>query len=181
MAIASQRKAGPGRNGAIQLRMKMLFFDSAAVTKAMNAADRKALSKFGAFVRTDARDSLRMAKQKTLGQLTSRQRMAYDIAAHNARIRGEPRPRKPEATAVPGEPPRLHVRPRGSNPLRKLIFFGYDIAKKSVVIGPLPYKGARAAKLEHGSGGYHKFPFMAPAMAKELPILPKLYENSVRL
>ena len=46
----------------IRFVTKAMFFDRAAVTGAVDKATRKVLSKFGAFVRTGARHSLRRRK-----------------------------------------------------------------------------------------------------------------------
>lgn len=96
------------------------------------------------------------------------------------RPQGPHAPGRPDAISKPGEPPRLHIRPLSRNPLRRLIFFGFDRTRQSVVIGPLPFKGMGARDLEHGGGGYKARPFMAPAMAEELPGLPKLWRDSVK-
>lgn len=44
-------------------RVKKLFFDRAAVTNAVDRATRRVLSKFGSFVRTAARSSIRKRKR----------------------------------------------------------------------------------------------------------------------
>src|SRR5690554_2357245 len=73
------------------------FFDRVAVIKAITAAERRVLSKAGAFVRKRARTSIR--------------------------------PRK--SISAPGRPPHSH-----QGDLRRSIFFGYEPANRSVVIGP---------------------------------------------
>ena len=102
--------------------------------------------------------------------------------------------RKRKRISAPGQPPSSHT-----GLLRKLIFFGYDAARKTVVVGPMRLNqkiGAAPEALEHGGtstvfsgrrGRRRKRrirvaarPYMGPAMKKELPKLPKLWADSVR-
>jgi hypothetical protein len=137
-------------------KAKGMFFDRAKVTSAVDSATRKVLSRFGAYVRQTAKNSIRKR-------------------------------RKP---APPGSPPSSHT-----GLLRKFIFFGYDPAKQSVVIGPaaLNAKNTGAPKtLEHGGAttievGKQKKrvtiqarPFMGPAYEKEKPKLPQMWQDSVK-
>lgn len=134
------------------------FFDRAAVVGAVDAATRRVLSRFGAFVRTRARTSIRKRK----------------------------------STSPPGGPPYSHV-----GTLRKLIFFAYDFARASVVIGPTLSDSPSGAPeiLEFGgtaeiSDRDHKGrtktvrigprPYMGPAFQQELPGLPAMWKDSVR-
>jgi hypothetical protein len=135
---------------------KAMFFDTRAVTSRVDLATRKVLSKFGAFVRTGARHSIRKRK----------------------------------AVSEPGQPPSSHV-----GLLRKLIYFGYDPSRRSVVIGPTPLHGTAEAPplLEYGGrarrrgrkgrnvmASYRARPFMGPAFEKEKPKLPAMWAGSVR-
>jgi len=137
--------------------IKRMFFDRQAVISKVDAATRRVLSKFGAFVRRSAKSSIRKRK-------------------------------KP---APPGQPPSSHT-----GLLKKFIFFGYDAARQSVVIGPtrLNQKGRGEAPplLEYGGkttlkrGGkkrrvtYQARPYMGPAFEKEKPQLPAMWRGSVR-
>jgi len=140
----------------IHLNVKALFFDSAAVLEKVDAATRKVLSKFGAFVRTAARHSIRKRK----------------------------------GVSAPGNPPSSHV-----GTLKRLIFFGYDLSARSVVIGPAPLGSTVEAPplLEYGGTAsrqeskgrrvlarYAARPFMGPAFAKEQSKLPAMWANSVK-
>lgn len=137
--------------------IKRLFFDRKAVISKVDAATRKVLSKFGAFVRRTARGSIRSR-------------------------------RKP---APPGAPPSSHT-----GLLKKFIFFGYDPAQRSVVIGParlggrgygeapsiLEY-GGQTTIVSHGKrkkATYRARPYMVPAFEKEKPKLPAMWLDSVR-
>jgi len=150
-------------NGMVTKLSPKLFFDRKAVLSATDRAARKVLSRFGAFVRTTARHSIR--KRKAISQ--------------------------------PGSPPSSHV-----GLLRKLIYFGYDAGRKSVVIGPAPlHRTAEAPPLlEYGGRAlrkdlpgrqagrkgknvvatYRPRPYMGPAFEKERPKLPALWAGSVR-
>ncbi len=137
-------------------KAKSMFFDRKAVVGAVDRATRRVLSKFGAFVRTTARHSIRKRK----------------------------------GASPPGTPPHGHV-----GLLKRLIFFGYDTTRKSVVIGPAPLRASVEAPplLEYGGRArrkdrrgksvmatYKSRPFMGPALAKEKPKLGACWANSVR-
>jgi len=102
--------------------------------------------------------------------------------------------RKRKKASQPGRPPSSHV-----GRLKKFIYFGFDVVRRSVVIGPvrLTQKGRGAAPpaLEHGGvvtmrarrrGGkrtrarIRPRPFMGPALEKEKQQLPALWRDSVK-
>jgi len=142
---------------------KQMFFDTKAVTSRVDKAARKVLSKFGAFVRTGAKHSIRKRK----------------------------------AVSEPGSPPSSHV-----GLLRRLIYFGYDPSRRSVVIGPTPLHlpagqagGTAEAPplLEYGgkarrrgrkgrpvTSTYKARPFMGPAFEREKPKLPAMWASSIK-
>ena len=143
----------------IDWRIKELFFDAPRVLSAVDSATRAVLSKFGAFVRTAAKHSIRKRK----------------------------------AVSQPGSPPSSHV-----GTLRRLIFFGYDPERKSVVIGPTPFAGTTGTAeapplLEYGGRArrkdrkgrtvtvtYQPRPYMSPAFEQEKPKLPDLWAGAVK-
>ena len=140
----------------VAMRMKSMFFDQKAVRSATDRATRKVLSKFGAYVRTASRSSIRKRK----------------------------------AISEPGKPPSSHV-----GTLRRLIFFGYDTGRRSVVIGPTPFGGKAEAPplLEYGGrvrrknrrgrvrmATYRPRPFMGPAFEQEKPKLSAMWRSSVK-
>ncbi len=59
--------------------------------------------------------------------------------------------RKPDKISPAGSPPFAHREGRGAL-LRKLLFFGFDVATKSVVIGPAALGKAEAPNLEEFGG-----------------------------
>jgi hypothetical protein len=97
--------------------------------------------------------------------------------------------RKRKKVSEPGKPPSSHT-----GLLRKLIYFGYDPAGRTVVIGPTPLRSNVEAPplLEHGGtttlvrhgkrkiARYRARPFMRPAFEAERPQLPKLWRDSVK-
>jgi hypothetical protein len=106
--------------------------------------------------------------------------------------------RKRKRASAPGRPPSSHT-----GLLKKLIFFGYEPTKRSVVIGPVRLSGKPGDAphvLEHGgtariarrrwrrgrrvSVTQHRRiaarPFMGPAMEKEQPKLPAMWADSVK-
>ena len=109
------------------------------------------------------------------------------------RARTSIRPRK--RSSRPGEPPSSHT-----GLLRRLILFGYDRQRDSVVVGPVGFKRSRAPNvLEFGgrtvveTGRARKGqkrkkrtvriaarPYMRPALEKERSTLPAVWRNSVR-
>lgn len=141
----------------IGFEIKRMFFDRQAVISKVDAATRRVLSRFGAFVRRSAKSSIRKRKK----------------------------------AAPPGQPPSSHT-----GLLKKFIFFGYDAARQSVVIGPtrLNQKGRGEAPplLEYGGKAtlvrrgkkkhvtYQARPYMGPAFEKEKPQLPAMWRGSVR-
>ena len=99
--------------------------------------------------------------------------------------------RKRKRSAPPGRPPSSHT-----GMLKKFIWFGYDPARKSVVIGPQRLsqnnRGQAPSLLEHGGttvllrygkrkrARYKARPFTGPAMEMEKPKLPAMWANSVK-
>lgn len=161
------------------------FFDRGAVTRAMDAQTKSVLSKFGAYVRTAAKSLIRKARQKTLGELTPEELLAYKIQAAAAKERGQPRPKRPLAASRPGDPPRSVL-----GFLKKFIYFAWDADRKSVVIGPALFGGAKGKApraLEEGgtvvlwngkSVRIEPRPYMRPAFDAELPKVPSLWATA---
>lgn len=141
--------------------MRANFFDRDKVMKAVAAADRRALSKFGAYVRTRARSSIRTRKK----------------------------------ASAPGQPPSSH-----KGWLKQHLYFAWDQATRSVVVGPAQLgRGTAPRALEFGgpslsfrrlkvSGRAYTAtrvvnirprPFMHPALAAELPKFAGLYRGTL--
>lgn len=152
------------------------FFTSEAVMKALTEGQRRVLSKFGAYVRTRAKSSIRPAVIENRKEI----RQAKKTGGK------QPRPRyRPSAV---GEPPRSR---RGD--LKRFILFGYDVEERNVVIGPT-LVGGRPSKtpgrLERGGQFRHKRsgkmvrvakrPFMRPAFEIEMKArMPAMFADSL--
>lgn len=139
---------------------KGLFFDRKAVRDATTRAERKVLSKFGAFVRTRARTSIRRRRaisepdtppSSHVGLLRQHIYFVYEPQRHNviigaARLNG-PIGNAPEALEHGGESEAAFFR-QGKRQTRKI--------------------------------NVRPRPFMQPAFDAELPRLDKLWRDSVR-
>ena len=142
----------------IGMNFKQLFADSKAVLSAADRASRKVLGKFGAYVRRTAKQSIRKRKRP----------------------------------ALPGSPPSSHT-----GLLKRHIYFFADSQTRNVVIGPIRLSGrASGGEAPHAleEGGMVSVasrrgrkknvmiqprPFMGPAMEKEKPRLPQLWQDSI--
>ncbi|KKM63424.1 hypothetical protein LCGC14_1511610 [marine sediment metagenome] len=149
----------------IGMMAKQMFFDRKVVTRRVDRTTRRVLSRFGAYVRTTARSSIRRRNK----------------------------------TSEPGRPPSSHV-----GLLKRLIYFGYDPQRETVVIGPTPLHGRQTKDalemLEYGGTtrrvleGYSRRgprgkkrtvrykarPFMGPAFQQVKPKLPQMWRDSVK-
>ncbi len=154
--------------------MKSNFFDRDKVTRAMSNAAKRNLSKFGAYVRTDAQRSLRY-RDKPSGP-------GEPPSAHKTMSRTKTNKKGVTKT-------------QSVSPLREFIFFAYDETRKSVVIGPaklnakfgnaphaLEYGGESIVR--SGSGVQSVFirprPFMRPALGRTATKLKSIWENSIK-
>lgn len=90
--------------------------------------------------------------------------------------------------AKPGNPPKSHT-----GLFKELIFFGYEAASQSVVIGPafrsrqnppvpqLLNDGGEAINWRTGKPAtYQAFPFVEPTLAIEAPKFPELFTNAIK-
>ena len=152
------------------------FFDRKAVLKRVDRARRHVLSKFGGYVRKTARRSITKAPYIT------------------RKPRGQKRVDFRTKISRPGRPPYSRT-----GLLKKLIFFGYDPRRDSVVIGPEPLNqktGDAPEALEYGGTStvvegpkdnrrkrrvqIKARPYMGPAFLKAQAKLPPLWRDSVR-
>lgn len=173
-------------------KMKELFFDSPRVLAATTAAERKVMSRQGAFIR-------RRVKTDILRRTESKGRRLVERGLNGRFVRGRQR------VARPGQPP--IVRSRDKTATLKNILFAYHPAEHTVVVGPVglnkSLKGSSARTvpelLEKGgtatvaqwaptgtniwnfggyrgpgtkqrtvSGRYSAHPFMGPGLEKEI-------------
>jgi hypothetical protein len=146
----------------------------------MNAADkanRRNLSKFGSYVRQRARSLIKKAPQV---DVATGLRLGPGRRQKGVKTR--------DAISDPGAPPYGHV-----GYVRQFLYFAYDAATSSVVIGPERFGKGTVGALE--SGGtitigprgrrqgrqvtLQARPFMKPAFDAELPRVSDLWKDSI--
>lgn len=161
-----------------EIKVKELFFDRALVIAAMDDATRRSLSKAGAFIMRKARTSMRY---KTKGGETPTGRK-----------------RQPYKPSPPGSPPfAIRNGPRGPL-LRDKLFFSWDPATRSVVVGPVglgkattpglhEFGGSRVVRLRRRGQRqlvrqvYPARPTMAPALQANIDEIPEAFRDSLRV
>lgn len=124
-------------------QFKAGFFDAEGVLREMDRVERRTLSRFGAFARVRMKSSLKYA--------TGKSKPGQPPHVHKTRG-GFTRQKKDKAGNVSRQP---------VSPLRELIFFAYDAATHSVVVGPAKFGGKGGivpGLLEHGGPGVFKDP-----------------------
>lgn len=143
----------------IGVRPGFVFFDSTEVERALREAERKALSKFGAFVMTTARRSIRKPRKGGLpsepgkpprnqtGRLKNRIFFGYDLGTRSVVI-------GPEGIRSAEAPPALE--------------YGGPVVVRSRRTGGRPVRVTIEPR-----------PYMAPAFERELPRAPDLWANAV--
>lgn len=170
----------------IGVQVKKMFVDRRIIRARVDRAKLKNLSRQGAFVRTAARSSIRKARMKKVGEMSTDERELYERRVDAAKRAGRPKPKRPRAASRPGEPPRSQV-----GTLRKFLFFSYDPRSESVVVGPArtPADDQDAPQtLEFGGTAERRGrrvsvaprPYMGPALTQEQPKFAALWRNSVR-
>lgn len=134
---------------------KGLFFDRKAVTTAVNRAERRVLSRFGAFVRRGARSSIRKRRR--------------------ASARGSP----PSSHTGLLKRNIFFV----YEPLRSSVIIGPVKLNKGTDAPEVLEHGGRVVRRVNGKKvrvTYKPRPYMGPAYAKERPKLSSMWKNSVR-
>lgn len=139
---------------------KGAFFDRKPVMDAMDKATKQALSKFGAFVRTRARSSIR--KRKKISQ------PGQPPSSHTGLLKDKlffvfERERK----GVVIGPARLN---KPGLPAPQLLEQGGAVTVT---------RRTKAGKTKQVRRVYQPRPFMGPAFEKERPKLPELWQNAV--
>lgn len=152
---------------------KSLFFDRAVVLRAAERAKARGLSKFGAYVRRNAKDLLKYrAQPSAAGSPPSVHRTMTRTKTNRAGV----------------------AKTQRVSPLREFLFFAYDPARKSVVIGPakLDRPGDAPAALEYGGTSrverdgktvtitVRARPYMRPAFEKAARDLPAIWRDSIK-
>ena len=133
------------------------FFDRKKVTRAVDKATRRVLSRFGAFVRTSARSSIRRRKNPSKpGQAPTNWTGLLKRFLFFSFV--------PSKRSVVIGPARLN---KASKDAPELLEKGGAVKRRD-------RKGKRR------SVRYRSRPYMGPAFRKEQKKLPKLWRNSVR-
>lgn len=181
--------------------MKANFLDRAKVDKALDKPVREVMTRFGAFVRKDAKDSIKKARRKRVGELPDDARKKFRAKQRLHKKMGWKKPILPYLPSEPGKPPRF----RRANSGIKKVLFAYDRTSRSVVIGPTgdggKSRGKTTSVLEFGGKDRSRFtvfkwkrvggkrkrvrkriskrvtiaprPYMNPAFRKNVPLLRK--------
>ncbi|MGH7130060.1 MAG: hypothetical protein ACREIV_15925 [Planctomycetaceae bacterium] len=134
---------------------KGLFFDQPAVMNAVDRAERKVLSRFGAFVRRGARSSIR--KRKAVSQPGSPPSSHVGLLKRNIFFVYEPE--------------------------RSNVVIGSILLNKGTDAPALLEHGGtvtRRRKKKRVRMTYRPRPFMGPAFEREKPKLPAMWRDSVR-
>ena len=134
---------------------KGLFFDRPAVMGAVDRAERKVLSRFGAFVRRGARSSIR--RRKSISQPGSPPSSHTDLLKRNIFFVYEPQ--------------------------RSNVVIGPILLNKGTDAPALLEHGGTATrrrKRKRVRMTYRPRPFMGPAFEREQPKLPAMWRDSVR-
>lgn len=168
----------------IKLELKAFsqgFFDRKAVTSKVDVATRRVLSKFGAFVRTRARRSIRNRKRVSRpGEAPTSQTgvlrrfifFAFDATRESVVIG----PVRVSGVAERGIPERLEYGGTIRGDGREMVITG-DVGRDDR--GRFTSGGRRVVMLR-GRLDYKARPYMGPALEAERPGLPDLWRNSVR-
>lgn len=136
--------------------VKTQFFDRVAVTSRLSKAKRRVLSKAGAYTMTHARRSIRSAtKSQRKKRAEIEQKLFNARGKYVAKWEAELKAFDRKHVSKPGNPPK-----NVTGKLRNNIFFSYDDATESVVIGPIDLRTTNNAHrvLEFGGtvGSYTK-------------------------
>jgi len=160
---------------------KSNFFDRKKVLDATTRAERKVLSRFGAFVRVRSRSSIKKAPKADA---------ATGVILKGRRKKGA---QTVDAVSKPGSPPYGHA----NQLLKKFLYFAYDKDAHSVVIGPAKLNqaiGNAPEALEYGTEStiligkrrrqvrarIEARPYMQPAFDAELPKAAGLWKDSIK-
>jgi len=166
----------------IKMDMKAGFFDSERIKKAVPKAQRKVLSRFGAFVRTRSRTSIRKRKGTSVpggppysktGLLKRFIYFAYDLQARSVVIG----PQRLSSVKDPDAPNRIEY--GGSVRAQSREIWVNGQAERDSKTGRFR-PGSKKKIVITGQMTYQPRPFMTPALKAELPGLPGMWRDSIR-
>ena len=168
----------------ISMRMKDLFFDRAAVKNRMTKANRKALSKAGAFIRRRARSSLRRRKKPspprqppsvhTSDRVASLKNILFAYDSHSESL--VVGPVKLNQKTLLG--PQL-----GGATVPQVHEFGATVKVREVKVGKGWRSGVRRVRpgqpVRVRAAVYAERPFMGPALESEKDHIPDAWSGSL--
>lgn len=163
------------------LKVKNLFFDRKAVIDAVGREAARGLSRFGAFVRTRARSSMRPGGKSNKSAAPGQPPRTHDGAIKRLLFFSwDPKTR----SVVVGPTPFA----KGLAP--NLLEFGGRVAGggRTIFVQRAVGRdatgkfrsGGKDRVVLHGSVRYRGNPFMRPALAKEIPNMPKAWSTAVK-
>ncbi len=143
---------------------KRLFFRPEKITDPLERAKQQRFSRFGYFTMRDARESIRKP---------GKGRVKLGAQGRDKKGRFTRAKRLKAASSKPGSPPYNQT-----GLLKRFVYFGWDRAVRSVVIGPAAFKsgGKVTQAIEHGGEAvnngvrlkYAARPFVRPAFDRQL-------------
>lgn len=141
------------------------------LTEKVQKANFRNLFRAGGLIKTIARRSFKVAKQKKLSEMSEKELRIYKFKVKEAKREGKKKPRRPEISAKPGEKPLIHSR---FSVLKAKIFFFVNKKRSSVIIGPEVAKSRVAGDIEE------KNPFMGPALEAGEKTIDSFWDNSIK-
>lgn len=200
--------AGSRRNNTVRSLMPSIVWFDGEIQAYMAPKLANAMANTGALLMTIGRRSVRKSRRKRLAELTPYERDFYAqgvVVDKNGKVKRTRDPRSnvdpKKFPMLPGEPggPARYT-PAGNLDFKHSIFFGYDPATRSVVVGPVLLAGSGAQRrlvpqlLEEGGmapvsyGPNHgrmaylaARPTMRLAFAKALPRIEKQFSTAATM
>lgn len=136
------------------------FFNPDAILKGLAREKRKALSKAGAYTRTSAKSSLKYGKGSS--------------------PRGKPPTVHKSLGFVRSKKVKGVETKQPTSPLRELIYFAWDEASESVVVGPAIFGGSKEGPGKVPGILEQTHPTMVPAMKANADKFPDLFRGILR-
>jgi hypothetical protein len=169
---------------AMTMRMKDFFFDKQSVKSRMSKANRKALSKAGAFMRRRARSSLRRRKKSSApGQPPSVHTSDRVATLKNILFAYEPQTESLVVGPVKLNQKTLLGPQLGDATVPQVHEFGATVKVREVKVGKGWRSGIRRVRpgqpVRVRAATYPERPFMGPALEAEKDNIPDAWSGSV--
>ncbi len=159
---------------SLKAKLQSRFLDG-AIAQQLDPVQRRFLAWVGRDQQRAAKRQLRKPRQKRLSELTEteRERFERDKRLFQLGLRSV-KPRRPDAPASVGEPPRIRFKP---NPLRDGatgILFALNDDGDGVVVGPSLFGDGAAEKIEK------RHPFNSKAFETVRPTIPRTLQRAAK-